>query len=138
MASQPANATISVFVNVRTYRQNLRQESVKNITNHLRELVFSVPGQEVYTTYGVRLTPTDFSPFMGEARHTPVNDGFYSPSAVRGLPVTVGATTAKDYNHVTILTNTAIPFTIGADNFVEKDTRANAAAGDLHKELRDA
>jgi hypothetical protein len=127
MASQPANTLISVFRNVRTYRQDLRHESVKNITDRLRPLVFSVPGEETLTVFGVRdTTYSDMSPYMGEGR----------PTATRGVPVTIGVRAAKDFNTIETITGVNIPFTIGSDKFVE-NTAANLGR-DLHQDLRDA
>lgn len=127
MASQPSNATISVFRNVRTYRQDTRHESVKNITDRLRPLVFAVPGEETLTVVNSRdTTVADLSPYMGQA----------AAGASRGMPVTIGARTAKDYDTVESLTGVNIPFTVGSDRFVE-NTSDNLDR-DIHKDLRDA
>jgi hypothetical protein len=50
MAEQPLNATISVYRNVRAYRQELRHEADKAIIGKLRPLVMSVPSREVLVT----------------------------------------------------------------------------------------
>jgi len=47
MASQPANAAIEVFRTVRTYRQDLRHESLKVLFPSQRDMVMSVPAREV-------------------------------------------------------------------------------------------
>jgi len=56
-AEQPANATIEIFRNVRSYRQDFRHEAVKKLAQSLgRDPVMSVPGREVIvaqTTDGV-------------------------------------------------------------------------------------
>lgn len=47
MASQPANATISVEYTVRAYRQDFRHEAILPLMGTgMRELVMSVPGSE--------------------------------------------------------------------------------------------
>jgi len=46
-AEQPANATIEIFRNVRTYRKDLRHESIKVLApKGGRDLVMSVPARE--------------------------------------------------------------------------------------------
>lgn len=126
-ASQPLNSEIQVFRRLRTYRQAVRHESVKNITHKLRPLVFSVPGEEVRTEVKSRDTNVaDFSSYMGEA----------SASATRGFPVVIGAKEVKDFKTVERLTGIDFPVEIGADKFVQ-DAPATPGS-DLFGELRDA
>lgn len=48
MASQPLNSTISVQQRVRTFRQDVRHESVKSLmSNGFRSHAVSVPGEEI-------------------------------------------------------------------------------------------
>jgi len=128
MASQPANQTINVFRRVRTFREDLRHESVKNITSWLRGLVFSVPSEEVRTVNGdLDTSVSDLSVFA--------KDGF---------PITVGVRAAKDFSTVEALGALAGSpagaqvrvIEIGHDKFVEH--REQNLDRDLHQDLRDA
>lgn len=62
MASQPTNADISVARRVRSYRQDLRHNTILDMAQgHMRELVMSVPGEEdlvTETRAGVELVTT--------------------------------------------------------------------------------
>ena len=131
MASQPLNTTISVFRTVRSFREDLRHESVKAITHKLRPLVMSVPNQEVRIEVKARdANTTDFSAFMGQGR---TNGGTLG----RGLPIVIGTRAAKDYGTVvnTLAAGINFPFAIGHDNFVE-NAAANLATNVLHADLR--
>lgn len=127
MASQPANTLISVFRRVRSYRNDLRHESVEAITKRLRGLVMSVPGCEILTGVLTRDTAVaDLSPYMGEARF----------GANRGFPIVIGA---KDF--VTFeeaqegMPNIDFGFQIGRDKFLEPTTAG--LGDDQHQDLRD-
>lgn len=51
MASQPANQDISVFRRVRSYREDLRHNSILDLAQgHFRRLIMSVPSEEVLVT----------------------------------------------------------------------------------------
>jgi len=128
MASQPSNTDIQVFRTVRSFREDLRHESVKALTGRLRPLVFSVPAQTDRVEVKARTAAvTDFSAFMGQP----------AAGATRGLPVVIGPRDAKTFDTVESLTGINFPFTVGADKFVETSS-ANLAANDLHQQLRDA
>lgn len=116
MASQPANSTIRVHRRVRAYRQDLRHNSIKDLTMRMRPLIMSVPGEQVLVT---------------ETRDAVVSDAFRS-----GHPV------VRYLREVTTFEEAAegisglnFPVKIGRDKFLEKST-ANVA-DDLHQDLRD-
>ncbi len=126
MAAQPANTAIKIYRTVRSYRQDLRHESIAAITKKLRSLVMSVPGCEILVGVLTRDTSvSDLSPYMGEARF----------GATRGFPIVIGA---KDFvtfaNAQENMANIDFSFTIGRDNFL-KPTVAGLT-GDQFAELR--
>jgi len=128
MADQPLNTAIHIFRTVRSQREYLRGDSIKNLTGHLRKLILVVPGSEFRTQYNGRTTTvTDFSPFMGHA----------SAGATRGLPVTVGLQAQKDLKamvglNAPTLVGVVETFQIGADKFVQE--QAASVGGDLFAE----
>ena len=124
MASQPLNATLSVYRRVRAQREPGRHDSVKNITHKLRRLILQAPGQEIRTRVVARDTSvTDFSTYMGQA----------SPVAGRGMPVVVGVQARKDFSVITQLTGIDFPVEIGHDKFIQDDSSHVGVAGrDLH------
>ena len=116
MASQPANSTIAVHRRVRSYRQDLRHNSIKDLTMRMRPLIMSVVGEEVLVT---------------ESRDAVVTDAFRN-----GHPV------VRSLREVTTFEEAAegisglnFPVQIGRDKFLEKSD-ANVA-DDLQQDLRD-
>lgn len=128
MASQPANTLINVYRRVRAFRQDHRHESVEALIKHLRPLVMSVPGEEILSGVLTRdTTLSDFSTYMGEARHT----------ASRGFPIVIGLLPQKSFADAQEgITGVDFGFTIGRDKFLAHAT-ANLATRDLHSDLRD-
>jgi len=126
MSAQPANTAISVFRNVRSYRQALRNESVAALTKRLRPLIMSVPGEEVLVGVLSRDTALqDFSPYMGEARF----------GANRGFPIVVGLYKVKTFASAQEnIPGIDFAFQIGSDKFL---TEVQSALGrDLQGDLR--
>jgi len=125
MASQPLNATISVFRRVRAQRWQARHDSIKNITDHLRALILVAPGEEINTAFGTRDTSvTDLSPYMGMG----------SPLATRGHPITIGVVTQKAFSLIENLTGIDFPVEIQRDKFIQDD--AAHVGSDLHAAAR--
>jgi len=127
MAAQPANTDIRVHRRIRSFRQMHRHESVAALIKRLRPLVMSIPADEILVHVETRdTTVTDFSPYMGEARHT----------AGRGFPIVIGLKDSVSFaNAQTNLTDIDFAFQIGHDKFLE-----NTVAGldqDLHQDARD-
>lgn len=132
MSAQPANTSISVFRNVRSYRRALRHESVAALTKRLRPLIMSVPGEEILVGVLSRdTTLQDFSPYMGQARF----------GAYRGFPIVVGLYDIKTFANAqgNAADTSGLPlidfaFQIGSDKFLQ-----NVPAGlvrDLQGDLR--
>jgi len=142
MASQPANATISVFRSVRSYRMALRHESVAALIKRLRPLIMSVPGEEVLVGALTRdTTLQDFSPYCGQARQNP--SGATAATAIRGFPIVVGLHNIKTFADAqgnaagtSGLPSIDFAFQIGSDKFLTNISRAEASAHDLHADLR--
>ena len=127
MAAQPANTDITVFLNLRSYRNAIRHESVAALIKRLRPFVMSIPAHEILVGPLTRDTSvSDMSPYMGEARF----------GAGRGFPIVVGLKDQVSFaNAQTNLSNIDFAFKIGQDMFL-----ANTAAGltgDLHEDARD-
>lgn len=124
MASQPANTDISVKYVVRSYRQDLRHNSVFDLFNHMRSLVMSVPSNETLNLT-VRSVDSD-----DDVVTTALLEGRGSGlPLVRGLKpvVTLAAAVAG-------IANIDFPIRIGRDVFL---TKADGfEADDLHAELR--
>ncbi len=126
MSAQPANTSISVYRNVRSYRKALRHEAVAALTKRLRPLIMSVPGEEILVGVLTRdTTLQDFSPYCGEARF----------GAGRGFPIVVGLYQVKTFATAQEnLPSIDFAFQIGSDMFL-----TNVAAGltrDLQGDLR--
>ncbi|MCK9557760.1 MAG: hypothetical protein M0R50_06935 [Candidatus Cloacimonetes bacterium] len=126
MSAQPANTSISVYRNVRSYRKALRHEAVAALTKRLRPLIMSVPGEEVLVGVLTRdTTVQDFSPYCGEARF----------GAGRGFPIVVGLYQIKTFGAAQEgLPGIDFAFQIGSDMFL-----ANVHASltrDLQGDLR--
>ena len=139
MASQPANADIQIFRNVRSYRKNLRHEAVAALTKRLRPLIMSVPGHEILVGVLTRDTALqDLGPFCGQARMNPNPVTPYT--AIRGFPIVYGV-----FDELTFATavdkmstdNMEIdfPFQIGSDQFIT-NTPVGAVARDLQGDLQ--
>lgn len=127
MAAQPANTDIKVYRTIRSYRNNVRHESVAALIKRLRAKIMSVPGDENLVEVKARDTNVaDFSPYMGEARF----------GAGRGFPIVIGLKDQVSFaNAQTSIANVNFAFNIGQDSFL-----ANTAAGltgDLHQDARD-
>lgn len=126
MASQPLNTEINVFRRVRSQREPVRHDSVKNITHKLRKLILVAPHEEIRTQVVARDTNVaDFSAYMGPA----------TSQANRGQPVVVGVQAAKDFNVVETISGIDFPVEIGHDKFVSEN--AANVGGDLHQDARD-
>jgi hypothetical protein len=117
MAEQPLNATISIFRQVRAYRQELRHEADKAITGKLRSLVMSVPSREV-------LVSQTRDAFMTDAHR-------YGHPVVRFPVASTSLATA-----INGITGLQFPIRIGRDVFLAKDQAHRTA--DLHANLRTA
>lgn len=127
MHTQPANADINVFRHVRSQRESVRHDSVKNITQRLRRLFLVPPHEEIRTSYGDRDTDvTDFSLYMGES----------SAVADRGHPIVVNTRALKDMSAIANIGSADFPIEIGADRFVVESQ--DEVGGDLHQATRDA
>jgi len=116
MSAQPANSTISVFMNLRSYRRDLRHESLAAICKRLRPLVMVIPGHEILVGVLTRDTNVkDMSSYMGEARF----------SAGRGFPIVIGALGQVSFAEAqSDLADINFAFQIGTDRFL-----TNTAAG---------
>ena len=126
MAAQPANTDIRVHRRVRAFRRAHRHESVAALIKRLRPLVMSIPADEILVEVKTRdTTVTDFSAFMGEARH----------NAARGFPIVIGLKDQVSFDNAqTNLPSIDFAFQIGHDKFLE-----NTVAGltrDLHADAR--
>ncbi len=123
MASQPRNSTIQVHRRVRAQRNDLRHESVKSVTDFGRELVMSVPSEEI-----MRTTTRDATQLVGPT-------SFVGELGL-GLPVVRTNRALKDFGNVAegldASTNVVV---IGRDKFIEK--RTADVADDLHENVRD-
>lgn len=127
MASQPSNTSISVYRQVRAFRNDQRLESIKAITGKLRNLVLSVPAQEDRVEVkGRDTTVQGTSSYFGQA----------AAGATRGFPVVVGTRAAKDLEVVETLSGVDFIVTVGRDRFVTND--ADSLTNDLHQQVRDA
>jgi len=119
MASQPANAEILVARRVRSYRQDLRHNSVKDLAQgHFRQLVMSVPSQAVLGT-GTLVT-------------TAIDDNR------QGLPVVVGlrpVTTLEEAAEG--IEGLAFPIRLPGHRDVFLGKADASVADDLHQDLRD-
>jgi hypothetical protein len=126
MSAQPANTTIGVYRNVRSYRKALRHEAVAALTKRLRPLIMSVPGEEVLVGVLTRDTAVqDFSPYMGEARF----------GAGRGFPIVVGLYGVKTFAAAQEgLPSIDFAFQIGSDMFLTNVT--TGLTRDLQADLR--
>lgn len=124
MASQPANTDISVKYTVRSYRQDLRHNSVHAMVNRMRPLVMSVPAEETLEVT-VRSTDTD-----DDVVTTALLEGRGS-----GLPL------VRELRPVVTLADAVAGLTdielvrIGADVFIQKSD--GNETDDLHEEVRD-
>jgi hypothetical protein len=134
MGAQPANTSISVYRNVRSYRKALRHESVAALIKRLRPLIMSVPSQEVLVGVLTRDTALqDFSPYCGQARYLPTDP--MTGVVGRGFPIVVGLYEQKTF----AAAQEGLPlidfaFQIGSDMFLQ-----NVHAGltrDLQGDLR--
>lgn len=128
MSAQPLNTDIQVFRTVRSFRRADRHESVAALIKRLRPLVMSIPADEVLVEVKSRdTTVADFSPYMGEARHT----------ASRGFPIVIGLKDQVSLAYAqSSLTAVDFAFQIGQDKFIT-NTAAGLATQDLHQDLRD-
>ncbi len=126
MAAQPANTDIRVHRRVRSFRRADRHESVAALIKRLRPLVMSIPADEILVEVKARDTgTTDFSAFMGEARH----------NAGRGFPIVIGLKDQVSFAAAqTNLTNIDFAFQIGHDKFLENTVAG--LSGDLHQDAR--
>lgn len=126
MSAQPANTSISVYRNVRSYRQALRHEAVGALIKRLRPLIMSVPGEEILVGVLTR-DPLlqDFSPYCG---HASFNSG-------RGFPIVVGLFQVKTFATAQEnLPGVDFAFQIGSDKFLT-NTHAELTR-DLQGDLR--
>ena len=116
MASQPANSTIAVHRRVRAYRQDLRHNTIKDLTMRMRPLIMSVPGEEV---------------LVSQTLDAVITDAFrYGHPVVRLLrEVTTFEEAAEG------ISGLEFPIEVGRDKFLNKD--AAHVREDLHQDLRD-
>lgn len=126
MASQPLNADILVKMRVRSYRQDLRHNSILDLAaGHFRQLVMSVPSNEVLVT---------------ETRDAATADLLVTTSLDlnrTGLPVVRGLKPVVSLaDAVAGLTDMDFPVRMPGhrDVFLQKSDAA--VADDLHAELR--
>lgn len=109
MSAQPANTDIQVFQRLRSYRQDLRHDSVEAITKRLRKLILSVPGKEVLS--GVLTRDSSLKDFSAYSHDGSLNFGF---------PIVIGLnkveTFADAQEH---LPNIDFAFQIGRDKFLQ-------------------
>lgn len=126
MASQPSNTDIQVFRRVRSQREAVRHDSVKNITHKLRGLLVVPPGEEDRTIVVARdSNVSDLSAYMGQS----------AGGATRGMPVVIGTRALKDFSTIENLSGINFPVSIGHDKFIEEDS--TNVGGDLHQDVRD-
>jgi len=125
MASQPANAEILVARRVRSYRQDLRHNSVKDLAQgHFRQLVMSVPSEEVLVTETRDGTGTLVTTAIDDNR--------------QGLPVVVGlrpVTTLEEAAEG--IEGLAFPIRLPGHRDVFLGKADASVADDLHQDLRD-
>lgn len=128
MAAQPLNTDITIRRSIRSYRNNVRHESVAALIKRLRPMIMSIPGNEVLVSVLSRDTTTaDFSPYMGEARH----------GASRGFPIVVGLNAQVSFSNAqTNLPDVDFAFQIGQDRFLH-NTTATLASADLFGDAGD-
>ena len=128
MAAQPLNTDITIRRTIRSYRNNVRHESVAALIKRLRPMIMSIPSNEVLVGVLSRDTSvSDFSPYMGEARY----------GASRGFPIVVGLNAQVSFSNAqTNLPNVDFAFQIGQDQFIH-NTAATLATADLHSDARD-
>lgn len=122
MASQPANASISVFRRVRSERQMIRHNNVKAMCNRMRPLVMVTPGRETQV----------LSTFDGDSNvvTTALTSDRRGLPIVRYLrPAVPFATAAENISGLNF------PVVVSGDSFLEKSS-ANVT-DDLHQNLRD-
>lgn len=126
MSAQPANTDIKIYRTVRAQRQPLWHDSVASLIKRLRPLVMAVPTEEIRVGVLARDTTTsDFSPYMGEARH----------NATRGFPIVIGLNKQVSFATAqTDLPDVDFAFQIGQDRFI-KNTLVGLD-GDLHEDTR--
>lgn len=124
--AQPLNSAISVYLNVRSYRNAKRNESVAALIKRLRPLIMSVPGEEQLVVVETRDTSvSDFSPYCGEARY----------GAGRGFPVVIGLRSEVTFATAQAgLSGIDFAFQIGQDKFLPSTTAG--LTEDLHANLR--
>ncbi len=130
MAAQPANTDIKVFLTLRAQRQPLWFDSIAALIKRLRPLVMSIPAHEIQV-YALHRDPTttDFSPYMGEARH----DG--GPNGPRGFPIVIGLRKRVSFAEAqTMLPNVDFAYQIGQDKFIHNTTAG--LTGDLQQNGR--
>lgn len=126
MSAQPLNSDIKIYRSVRSTRTRALNDSIAVAIKRLRPSVLSVPGHEVRAGALTRDTAhSDFSPYMGEARH----------NAVRGFPIVYGFKELMPLETaLASLTDVDFPIMIGQDQFI-----FNTAAGlstDLHSDVQ--
>ena len=130
MAAQPANSEILVFRTIRSYRQQLRHDSVASFIKRLRPLVMSIPGQEVLAGVLTRdTTMKDFSPYCGMA----------AAGAIRGFPIVFGLKPVIPFSTaVAAIDGLDFPTIIGQDAFLKniEVSLASSAQSDLHQQAR--
>lgn len=127
MSAQPANTDIKVYRTLRAQRQPLWFDSVAALIKRLRPLVMAIPGEEIRVGAITRdPTTSDFSPYMGEARH----------NAVRGFPIVIGLYKQVSFATAQVdLPDVDFAFQIGQDKFIKNTTVG--LEGDLHGDARD-
>lgn len=127
MAAQPANTDINVYLNIRSYRNNVRHESVGALVKRLRPKIMSIPNNEVLVVVETRdTTVADLSPYMGEARF----------GASRGFPIVIGLRDQVSFSNAQAnITGADFAFQIGSDMFIHKTTAT--LDEDLHQDARD-
>lgn len=126
MSAQPLNSDIKIYRTVRSQRTGHRNDSIATVIKRLRSSVVSIPGHEIRAGALTRDTAhSDFSPYMGEARH----------NAVRGFPIVYGFKEMLPLATATMnLPDIDFPFVIGQDQFIHNTTAGLSA--DLHRDLR--
>ena len=134
MSAQPANTSISVYRNVRSYRQALRHEAVAALTKRLRPLIMSIPGEEILVGVLTRDTALqDFSPYCGQACYHPTDP--ITGQAGRGFPIVVGLYKVKTFASAQEhLPGIDLAFQIGSDKFLANVH--TALVRDLQGDLR--
>lgn len=138
MASQPANSLINVRYMVRSYRQDLRHESVLALLGFpgLRPAVMSIPGG-LKTNGGTMLAGTlrKDETLISETRAssvevtTSLDDNKTGLAVVRFLKPTVTLAAA-----VSGISNLAMPLRLGRDVFLFKKDAYNT--DDIQQDLR--